>query len=214
MKKTQLHQCGILADFYTSAWLEQFVSMMKKIGTKNINNAVRQEHTWDVLYGTSQYQIVMHHLRAVMSKGVDFKIPVLISLKQRHFELGPHADSPLTAPFGRPYYTFMLPCDHFDKFSTFVYNQCSDTIMGPYFADTVPEMFPILPDDQSVLHKAELDFVPENVRKRLSLKKCIPYQANGISYWRSNILHSGSRHSQTLETPKHTILVLTVDQLN
>lgn len=176
---------GIIENCLDTTWVENFY---KKLQIKE-NLSARQFPEWNTQIGSMGHRD-LSLMFAEKTKNINgLGIPVHITLKFRSGHIGPHCDFPLVQPFGQPNKTLLIPLNNFERSSTVVFNEQSECIIGASSGQEIIKNFHVLSNTTNCDDFAYLAHVPSEVKKRLSVKKSLPWKKNSILFWNSDLLH-------------------------
>jgi hypothetical protein len=199
--------CGIIENCIDSTWLVNFSNEFKSLSFYQ-QQVERNEFSYNTEIGSKEHTLISEIFRPYIENIVNIHNPIIYSLKGRSNKVGVHSDSPLTAPHGRPYYTFLIPMNGYDIFSTFVFDQTSDTAIGSRSAELINQQCPLI--DHNVVDHPELMHLSIDNRKRLSLNKKLVWKKNSILYWKSNHLHCSTNFfPPEFEDKKESLVIWT-----
>ena len=197
---------GILTNCYSQDWIKSFVELFQ---CRAVATDAQGYNEWNTLVGSHDHDFFCKLLEQIgFTK--EFGQPMIMSLKLRSKHVGPHTDYPLTKKFGTPYKSYLIPLNNFECSSTVVFNQTSTDMMGKPALSAIVEHFPVLPDDQNACALSVLDHVPYDVKKRLSVKKILPWSRDSILYWHSDLLHSSCAYDEKFGPSRDAVVIWTI----
>jgi hypothetical protein len=178
--------CGIIEDCIDSDWLLRFTDLFKSTAFY-CENTDRDEYAYNTKIGSKEHTLISKSVNSYINNIINIHNPIIYSLKGRSKILNVHSDAPLTSSHGQPYYTFLIPLNGYDVFSTFVFDQTSDTIIGSESPKLIEQQYSII--NNNVVDHPELTHLTVESRKRLSLNKKLVWKKNSILYWKSDHFH-------------------------
>ena len=160
--------CGVIENCIDSEWLLRFADLFKSLAYYE-EQVDRNEYSYNTITGSIKHSTVTDILKEYLNNIVNIHDPIIYTLKGRSKVVGIHSDAPLTDPYGKPYYTFLIPLNGYEIFSTFVFNEHSDSIIGTTSSEEIvhSNRFPLI--DNNVGDHCELLHLDNEVRKRISL---------------------------------------------
>lgn len=197
---------GVLNNCYTQDWINSFVELFQ---SRAVATNERGFNEWNTLVGSHDHDFFSKLLEQV-GFTQEFGKPIIMSLKLRRKDMGPHSDYPLTEQFGTPYKSYLIPLNNFESSSTVIFNQTSSDIMGKHALETIVKRLPVLPDNENACALSTLDHVSNDVKSRLSVKKVLPWSRDAIVYWNSNLLHCSCVYNEKFGTSRDAVIIWTV----